>query len=153
MCAPCSRTCRAVFSICSCDSTEHGPAITTKLPPPMRRSRTRTTVSSGREARSASLYCLERCTGAERAGGMSPTDGCKVGSGSPVVLDVSFEVDEKHVLPGPARARPRLELGEGEPVVGEHLQTAQQGAALVASTDDQARLARYAVIEPLGRRG
>ena len=47
MFAPEALTAFATATICSSDSTEHGPAIMTKLPPPIFTPPTSTTVSSG----------------------------------------------------------------------------------------------------------
>ena len=46
-CAPAALTAFATYTICSSDSTEHGPAIIAKCPPPNFASPTETTVSSG----------------------------------------------------------------------------------------------------------
>ena len=53
--APAAFTPRATVSICSSDSTAHGPAATTSSLPPTATSPTRTTVSSGFTSRETSL--------------------------------------------------------------------------------------------------
>ena len=55
MCAPAAFTPRAVSINCSRDSTEHGPAITTRLGPPIFTPLTSTTVRCGCSSRLTSV--------------------------------------------------------------------------------------------------
>ena len=53
--APLAFTARATVSICSCDSTAHGPATITNAPPPTGTPPIETTLSSGFTSRETSL--------------------------------------------------------------------------------------------------
>ena len=59
---PAALTARADSMTCSCVSTEHGPAMIAKWPPPTLTPRTSTTVSFGWNSRLTSLYGLRIAT-------------------------------------------------------------------------------------------
>ena len=93
--------------------------------------------------------------GSSRApSGTGPARAARPGpSATARVADVALEVDEEHVLPRPVGVRPRLQLGQRQPVVAQHLQAAQQRALLVAGGEDQAGLAGDARVEARRGRG
>ena len=95
--APCARTASAVATICSRVSTEHGPAATMSSFPPMVRSPTFTSVSSGFTSRLTSLKGCE-------TGMASATPGIiRNGSGSSAPL--------LPVMPTAVRVAPGMTCG------------------------------------------